>query len=247
MSVEKKLRQFSLSSDFVRLFESTHGVLFFVKDLDCQLITGNKAFLEHFNLPESDKEIGKSDFDLFSVEIAQRYYEDDLEVLNTGQVKSDIVELFPNHEGGLDWFLTTKIPLFDQEGNIIGLCGALQSYNNSNHYSQGLKEISKALDYIKENYKDKTANTDLAALCGLSVRQFESRFKDIFKTTPHQYVLRMKILKACQMIVDAECSIADIAKTLNFYDQSAFTTQFKKQVGETPLQYIKKRGLKKAT
>ena len=247
MSVDKILGEFTLSSDFVKLFELTSGILCFVKDVDCRLITANNAFLEHFNLPKDGKEIDKSDFDLFSIEIAQRYYEDDLEVLKKGQTKTDIVELFPNHQGDLEWFITTKIPLHNKDGEVTGLCGVLQSYNNSNHYSQGLKEISKALDFIKENYQKKSANTDLAELCGLSVRQFESRFKDIFKTTPHQYVLRMKILKACQMIVEAEYSIAEIASILNFYDQSAFTTQFKKQVGETPLQYIKQRGLKKAT
>ena len=239
MLIEEALNQLTLSKQFIKLFESTRGILFFIKDRDCKLITGNKALLKHLNLTSAKEALNKSDFDLFPVEIAQRYYEDDLEVMNSGQEKTDIVELFPNHKGELQWFLTTKIPVFDAKGDVAGLCGILQSYKSSSHDLEILNDISPALDYMKTHYKEKISNTELASLCSLSVRQFDHRFKNIFKVTTHQYLLRMKILKACQLIIETDIAIADIANLLNFYDQSAFANQFKKQVGQTPLQYLK--------
>ncbi|WP_158972462.1 helix-turn-helix domain-containing protein [Paraglaciecola sp. L3A3] len=241
--MKKIINNFSLPENIMQLFDATAGMLFFIKGIDCRLITGNKLLLLHLGFERKEDILGKSDFDIFPIVYAERYYEDDLEIISKQQSKSNIVELFPNHLGELDWFVTTKIPLFDHAGNIAGLCGVLQSYNNSNHYSIALKEIAKALDYIKDNYTQKLSNSHLAELCGLSVRQFENRFKDIFQSTPHQYIIKMKILKACELIVNGEMAINEIGLFLGFYDQSAFTAQFKKNVGHTPSQYIKQRNL----
>ena len=87
MSVNEKLNQFTLSKHFVHLFESTSGVLLFIKDENCKLISANTAFMQHLDIKNTDEEIGLSDFDLFPVELAERYYEDDLDVLATGESK----------------------------------------------------------------------------------------------------------------------------------------------------------------
>ncbi|MCM8542915.1 MAG: AraC family transcriptional regulator [Lentisphaeraceae bacterium] len=240
MSSADPLNNFVLSESFIKLFESTKGILFFIKDKDCKLITGNDLLVKHLGFSSKEEIKGKTDFEIFSQELAERYFEDDLEVIQSCKAKENIVEIFPNYLGVLSWFVTCKIPLFNTKGEIAGLCGILQSYDNSNSYARPLKEIAKALEYIKDNYMKKISNEFLADLCKLSVRQFENRFKEIFKVTPHQYLIKLKILKACDILLTDDSPIIDVALDLGFYDQSAFTAHFKKQIGITPHQYIKK-------
>ncbi|MCM8534045.1 MAG: AraC family transcriptional regulator [Lentisphaeraceae bacterium] len=240
MDVASLLNNFVLSENFIKLFESTKGILFFVKDKNCKLVTGNRLLVEHLGFSDKDEILGKSDFEIFPQELAERYFEDDQDVIKSRKAKENIVEVFPNYLGDLSWFVTCKIPLFDTNGDISGLCGILQSYDNSNSYARPLKEISKALEFIKDNYMKKISNEYLAGLCKLSVRQFENRFKEIFKVTPHQYLIKLKILKSCDILLTEDVPIIDVALDLGFYDQSAFTAHFKKQIGITPHQYIKK-------
>ncbi len=244
MNFADELKKCTLSSDFIELLSSIKGVLFFIKNVNCQIIGANQLLAEHMGFSSPEELIGKTDFEIFSPELAQNYYNDDLDVLRSGQKKNGIIELFPNYLGDLAWFSTCKIPLFDNSGKIAGLCGILQSYEYSNQLYRPFMEISKGLNFMKENIKGKITNTDLAEACGLTVRQFEIRFKEIFKMSPYKYILKMKILKACEMLITENKTILDVALELGFCDQSAFTFHFKKELSMTPLQYIKRHNRK---
>ena len=89
------------------------------------------------------------------------------------------------------------------------------------------------------NY-EKISNVKLAEMTGISVRQFERRFKSVFSTTPHKYALKLRIFKACESLLNKNVTIAELALELGFYDQSAFSNTFKKHVGLSPLQYVSK-------
>jgi AraC-like DNA-binding protein len=238
------LKNCIISTDLLQAFNNIKGVLFFIKNRQCELIWCNLLLAEHCGF-SSIEEVCKaqSDFNIHSVELAERYREDDIEVMQTGQSKENIVELFPNYLGDLSWFVTSKVPLLNSKGEIMGLYGIMQNYENSSKLVRPLGEISTALDYIKEHYTKKISNETLAKEAGLSVRQFEKRFKEIFKTTPHKYIIKLRILKACDLLLTKNISISEAAIDLGFYDQSAFNLHFKKQVGMTPLKYIKKHSL----
>ncbi|MCD4749130.1 MAG: PAS domain-containing protein [Thermoanaerobaculales bacterium] len=63
---------------------------------------------------------GRSLFDLFPKE-AERYYEDDLEVIRTGKAKLGILEPLQSSTGETGWFITDKIPHCDAAGEVIGV------------------------------------------------------------------------------------------------------------------------------
>ncbi|EDM26576.1 probable transcription regulator [Lentisphaera araneosa HTCC2155] len=246
MSPDKKdkqkefLNQLRPDLNFSLLFQDLPQTLFFAKDANARLIMGNKLFVHHCGFREEEEIIGLSDDDIFPPELAEQYKNDDIKLLSTGAAKNNIIELFPNYLGDPTWFSTTKIPLFNQDGKIIGLCGTCQSLDESSQFVRPYKELAKALDYIKENYHKKITEEHLAQISCLSVRQFERRFKDTFKTTSHQYIIKLRILKSCKQLLKANKSISELALDLGFYDQSAFTKAFKKYVKTTPLKYQKK-------
>jgi len=223
------------------LFEGIKGVLFFLKSADCRIVSGNQLFAEHCGYEDAEALNGRSDFEIFPTEIAQQFRNDDLEVMQSKVAKQDVIELFPNYLGDLEWFVTNKIPLFDQAGTVVGLCGTCQIYEGSSHTMRPYKELYPAMQHIKTRLKQKLSNKELAAISGLSVRQFERRFKQIFHCSAHQYILKLRILKSCDLLLSCNMTIADVALEMGFYDQCAFSNQFKKIIGVSPLKYLKQR------
>ena len=241
MQVLDSLKDCVLNDDFFRVFDDIKGVLFFVKNRQCELVWANPRLAEHCGFSTVEDLIkAQSDFNIHSVEMAEQYREDDQEVMESGESKEGIVELFPNYLGDPSWFVTKKIPLFNKDGQVMGLYGIMQAYENSGKLSRSLGEISKALEYIKAHYTEKISNKTLAQETGMSVRPFEKRFKEVFNSTPHQYIIKLRILKACDLLLSKNKTIIEVATEMGFYDQSAFSLHFKKHVGSTPLKYIKK-------
>ena len=71
----------------------------------------------------------------------------------------------------------------------------------------------------------------------VSVRQFERKFKQYFNMPPQQFIMKKRIYQACDMIRNGKYSFSEIALDLGFYDQSSFTSQFRKEMGITPYRY----------
>jgi len=93
----------------------------FRKDLQGRLTFANQQFCKHYNCTLADI-LGKSDFDFFPKELAEKYQKDDLRVMATGQ-SIEIVE--DHHPLGQEPIIVqvVKTPLYDANGNIIGLQG----------------------------------------------------------------------------------------------------------------------------
>ena len=93
------------------------------KDLECRKTLANKAEVKYMGAKTESEIIGKNDFDVYEKEIASKFYEDDMWVINTGLALINREE-FIYHEGKAKTsLLTSKLPLKDQNGNIIGLVG----------------------------------------------------------------------------------------------------------------------------
>jgi PAS domain S-box-containing protein len=103
------------------LMDSIPDSIYF-KDEDNKFIMVNKAKALHSNV-EPDKMIGKTDYDFLPAEQAKKAFEDDKEVINTGKFIVNKMEKITTKDGIDHWFVVTKIPRFDAEGNIIGTMG----------------------------------------------------------------------------------------------------------------------------
>lgn len=231
------------SEAFSHLVDSIGGALLFVKNSQSRIINGNQLMAEHCGFDSVDKLKEKSDFDIFPYELAIHYRQDDQEVFSSGNSKLNIVELFPNAVGQLQWIICNKTAILNAAGKTIGLIGVCQAFEHSQAYAKPFTSIARSIEFLQDNYTQKLSPQSLAALSGLSVRQFERRFKQLFKTSLHQYVLELRVLKACELLLSGQKPMTDIAVELGFYDQSAFSAAFKRKMGCTPLQYIKKRSL----
>jgi two-component system sensor histidine kinase/response regulator len=95
----------------------------FVKDLEGRKTISNRADCEASGTGNLEAVLGKSDFDLYPPELAAQYWADDRLVLEDGQVILNREEPGRDGQGQLVWVMTTKVPLRDSRGHLIGLVG----------------------------------------------------------------------------------------------------------------------------
>ena len=240
-SFDSRAWQESLRPGSVReLFEYLPNLLYFVKDRELRLMGGNRAFVERCGFREESELIGLSDREVFPVELAEKYFQDDLLVIESGEALTGIVEVFPNRLGEPEWFVTDKIPLFNREGEVAGLCGMVRSYEGARAEITPYLEMLPVTEFLKVNYAEKIPIEVLARKVGLSVRQFERKFQKTFNTSPQKYILKFRILKACELLVESRISVTEVALRVGFFDHSALTKHFSAIMGMAPGAYRKR-------
>jgi PAS domain S-box-containing protein len=95
----------------------------FVKDAQGRFVTANVATLRALGAGSLEEVVGKTDFDFLPAETATRFHRDDEELFRSGQELINREERLLEREGRESWLLTTKVPLRDREGTVIGLVG----------------------------------------------------------------------------------------------------------------------------
>jgi two-component system sensor histidine kinase/response regulator len=98
-----------------------HHIYF--KDREGRFIRINRALSRSFGLPDSADALGKTDFDYFQAGHAQEALADEREILRTGQPLIDREEKESWLDGTTTWARTTKMPLYDDQGQIVGTFG----------------------------------------------------------------------------------------------------------------------------
>ncbi|MCD6191445.1 MAG: EAL domain-containing protein [Sulfurimonas sp.] len=127
---------------------NTVPIRIFWKDYDGKYLGANNLFLEDAKLKSEDDIIGKDDFEMVWGETeGQLYRDDDLEVMNTDTPKLHFEELQTNDEGNTTVLSTSKVPLKDVEGRIIGLLGTYEDITNRRNMENKIIEQSETLKH----------------------------------------------------------------------------------------------------
>lgn len=226
------------------LFDFLPKTLYFAKDRELRLMAGNRAFVERCGFASEEDMVGHKDHEIFPAEMADKYSADDRQVIERDEPLVEIVELFPNRLGEPEWFITDKIPLHYQNGEVAGLCGMVRSFEGARALLQPYLDLLPVTDYLKENFMEKVAMPDLAKKVGMSVRKLQRRFQETFKTTPQKYVGKLRILEACELLEGTDLAVTEIALRVGFYDHSAFSKKFSELMGVSPREYRKRFGSK---
>lgn len=235
---DRFLRSIAPEAHFHRLFDHLPGVLFFAKDREGRLLAANRALLRLYGYPREEDFWGVTDFDLLPRSLAEKYRQDDLRVMDSGEPMLDIVEIFINPQGIPGWFITNKLPIFSHSGEIIGVMGTIRGHEEARHESVSPDAVlSPALRQMGSQFHRDLSIRGLAEACGLSVRQFERKFKQHLRTSPLQFLIKSRVFAACDDLRRTNRPLASIATAMGFYDQAAFTRQFRKHMGMTPLAY----------
>jgi AraC-like DNA-binding protein len=100
-----------------------------------------------------------------------------------------------------------------------------------------LDKIDKARLIIREKINTPLSPEEIAASLNMSYTWFRRMFRQYTGLAPAQYIVRLKIQKAKEMLSVSNKTIKEIAIELGFESIDYFSTQFRKQTGQTPTQF----------
>jgi AraC family transcriptional regulator len=97
-----------------------------------------------------------------------------------------------------------------------------------------LWRLKRAIDYFESQIGKPVRLAAVASSAGLSRMHFAAQFRAATGLSPHEYLLRRRIERAQEMLIDTRMSLVDIALTVGFQTQSHFTSVFKRYAGQSP-------------
>lgn len=97
--------------------------------------------------------------------------------------------------------------------------------------------VENALAYMKSNLDQEIKIHDLSSRFHLSVSRFSELFKERTGYSPIQYLILIRIQKACQLLHFTDLSVKEISTKVGFEDQYYFSRMFKKIMGLSPIKY----------
>lgn len=224
------------ASEVVELFDYLEDTPLWMKDAAGHYQWVNVSFLLNFGVSNRAEIIGRTDYDLCSEVLANQYRIDDERVLKGERILYQ-VELIGRFDHTVRWCVTSKVPLHDVKNRIVGTAGVTRPLSKQPDRPTVDSPLSGAIRLISQRFSEHIANEDLAAACKLSVRAFERRFRVAYHCSPHDYVRQLRVRMSCGALVFSQKSIAAIAIESGFADQSHFTREFGRVMGETPRAY----------
>lgn len=222
------------------LLEGIPGAFFFVKDLACRYVKANVGTLTTYDLIREEDLVGRRAHEFFPPLLAEAYETEDRQVFATGEPIRHRVWLVPHIRGTPRWFVSSKTPLRDLAGEIIGLAGLMFPLATPEDQRAHFRELQRVIAHLEHRYREEISVAELAEVAGLSVPQFNRRFRQQLRLSPMQYVESLRVQEAQRRLATSEEPLADIALAAGFCDQSHFTKRFRKAVGMTPLAYRKR-------
>lgn len=218
------------------LFDTLSDTYYFAKNRAGQFVWGNRLLQEQHDLGDVNDILGKTDHDFFRRDIADRIRADDLSVIERGVTVKNKLEVLGSESGELTWLFTTKAPIRDRDGEIVGIEGFSRDVKRSQDVIAPFHEFRACIEYLQAHMMETISIEHLARLSCMSLSTFERKFKQHFSLTPKQYILHLKVQEACRLLPQVN-NIARVAAETGFGGQSYFTKQFRTVVGITPKQY----------
>lgn len=102
-------------------------------------------------------------------------------------------------------------------------------------------EVELAMHYFRENYRSEINVEDYALSRGMSASNFYRVFKQISGSTPLQYILKLRLSNAQNLLENSNLSIAEIASAVGYENPLYFSRLFNKHIGVSPSEYRKMR------
>ena len=225
-----------------QLFDHVPDIAFFIKDSHGRYQAVNQSLVERCGCRDKKDLLGRHVGEIFPKGLAQLYAVQDQTVLRTGRPIIDHLELHWYAHRRPGWCLTTKLPMRNQAGEIVGVVGISRDLRAPGDRESIPTSLAGTLEYLDTHCDEAISPSSLARRAGLSPVRFARLIKRIFRLTPNQLIMQTRLAAAARMLTETDRPVSDIAYECGFYDHSAMTRAFRSATHLTPTQF---RSLKK--
>lgn len=124
----------------------TIPVRIFWKDRDLVYLGCNKLFAVDAGCEQPSDVVGRTDYDLNWKEMAEQYRADDARVIRNGEPQLDYVEPQKTEDGKMLWLRTSKVPIRDARGSVIGVLGTYEDISQKKQSEDELRAAKEAAE-----------------------------------------------------------------------------------------------------
>lgn len=122
---------------------------------------------------------------------------------------------------------------------LIKIIRYMYKYNYKTVSAKNFELISKAVDYLKQNYNTEIRLEDLAVKSLTSKNYLSKLFKEVTGMNVSEYIHKIRISEACSLLRNTDLSVNSIAEQVGFNDMKFFYEVFRRITGTTPGKYRK--------
>ena len=221
---------------FRELLEVMPDLQAWMKDREGRYLWVNRAFLMNYGLSRLGQVIGKTDGDLSPVHLATYFQEGDQAVL-AGRSVNQRLELVGRYDHSAHWCRTTKLATYGTGRRPTGTVGFTRKLSATEIDQMAEIPLGSVVATMIRKIGRKVTSAELAKAAGTSVRGLERAFDRDYGLSPQQYLRRLRMQTACQLLVSSRLALAQVADRCGFADQSHFTRDFRSLTGMTPRTY----------
>ncbi len=220
-----------------QLFDHMADTAFFIKDLAGRYLAVNDSLVERHGLRNKSQLLGRRPCDVCAGDFGRIPAEQDAYVISNGRAIVERLELQWYLPQKPVWCLTTKLPLYDSVGKVIGIIGISKDVRLPIPIKEIPDGVAAALLRLETGFSEPLTPAELAALAGLPAARFARLTKRIFGISPLQLITKTRIAAASRLLRETDRQVAEIALECGFYDHSAFTRAFRAVTSVTPTQF----------
>ncbi|WNC68669.1 response regulator [Thalassotalea nanhaiensis] len=221
----------------------------FWKDRNSVFLGCNQALADIANLNSPKDIIGKTDYDLpWTTEESDFYRECDRRVMESGKAEVNIIESLRQADGRISWLETSKIPLTNADGDIIGILAAfhditarkkLEDENIANQKLDSLGTLAAGLAHDFNNILMMILGSSQLAKMkvtnGSDKEEISKHLDNIEHATTQASVLTEKFMNYSEHgeVTKTVCNLAEMLEEMTSFVQSGINSEIKYEAHNT--------------
>lgn len=222
-NAEKVLRQ---QHNLLRLLIDNLPDSIYVKDSESRFILANPAVVKYEGMKTEKELLGKTDFDLYPKDWAMHFHAEEQEVIQKHRPLINQERFYLNKYGKEQWVLTTKVPLKDDKGKIIGLVGINRDITEHKKAEQALRDSEELYHAIFDQAADSVVLIDTET--GKMVEFNDKAHENLEYTREEFEKLRLADIE----VIESEEDVAKHIKTIIKKGSDIFETRHRTKSGE---------------
>jgi PAS domain S-box-containing protein len=225
---------------FTSMFAHAENFRCVVKDRQHRYVYVNQSWLDSLGFESESEVLGKTALDLFPAWRAERYMQEEREVMEKGS-HLDFLDDSATPSGGNERWRNLKAPWI-RNGRVVGMTNLAMLVEERALEEKRGDMIPHVVAWMTKHAAETLSIAEIAEQCNMSRRSLERYFMEKTGESPARYRTHCRIEQAKALLQDSATDLTEIAARCGFYDQSHFTRVFSKEAGVTPRKWRDRGG-----